>query len=369
MPGTLSDIRHVAGYVFGEACETGMEGNDCVPLISVIVPVFNAEEYLPRCIESILAQTHPDTEIIIINDGSTDKSGEICNGYKAQFKNIRVINQENSGEGAARNAGLDAAEGDWISFVDSDDWIEKDMLEKLLRAAEDNKKMIAVCGHTSLWADGKASTSVSQEIPVAISKTEALTYLLGERYYQGFAWNKLYSRTLINGDKPIRFDEKIHNCLDLLFVSQAMLRAEGLAYVKESLYYYCHRLGSASYSFNEKRLTELTARQKTHELLSPLSDKLKHLSEVYYTRAVLSLIFQASRSGNFKYIPMLRKEARRHGARYFLSGELGIKEKIRSLLIYTAPRLAFRIWRIKKRRHGIDYDFTGNENKHNNTGL
>ena len=115
-------------------------------LISVIVPVYNAAEYLPRCIESILCQTHRNLDILLIDDGSTDGCGEVCDSYAREDSRIRVIHQQNSGVSTARNAGLDAARGDWIGFVDADDWIEPEMYETLLRTAQTNGKLISVCG-------------------------------------------------------------------------------------------------------------------------------------------------------------------------------------------------------------------------------
>ena len=101
------------------------------PLISIIVPIYNVEKYLSRCINSVLSQTFPDFELLLIDDGSTDKSGYICDGYAQKDSRIKVFHIENGGVSAARNYGLDNARGEWITFVDADDWIDKDMYYKL----------------------------------------------------------------------------------------------------------------------------------------------------------------------------------------------------------------------------------------------
>ena len=101
-------------------------------LISVIVPVYNVEKYLPRCIESILRQTYPHFELILVDDGSLNKSGAICDRYAKKDARVKVIHKENAGISTARNAGVDMAQGEYISFVDSDDWVREDYLEKLL---------------------------------------------------------------------------------------------------------------------------------------------------------------------------------------------------------------------------------------------
>lgn len=105
-------------------------------MISVIVPVFKVEKFLSKCIESILNQTYTDIEVILVDDGSPDKCGEICDLYAQRDKRVKVIHKENGGQASARNAGLEIATGDYISFIDSDDWIDKDMYEELLRVAK-----------------------------------------------------------------------------------------------------------------------------------------------------------------------------------------------------------------------------------------
>ena len=99
------------------------------PRISVIVPVYNVEQYLPRCVESILAQTYENLEILLVDDGAKDGSGAICDAYARQDERVKVIHKENGGLSSARNAGIDASTGEYLSFVDSDDWIEPDMYE------------------------------------------------------------------------------------------------------------------------------------------------------------------------------------------------------------------------------------------------
>ena len=115
-------------------------------MISIIVPVYNVESYLRKCLDSILAQTYRDLEILVVDDGSTDGSGAICDEYAGKDDRIKVFHTENKGLSCARNLGLDSANGDWIGFVDSDDWIELDMYEVLLRKAEKTGADVVECG-------------------------------------------------------------------------------------------------------------------------------------------------------------------------------------------------------------------------------
>ena len=141
-----------------------------MPKISVIVPVYNTEKYLNRCIDSILAQTFTDFELLLIDDGSTDCSGKICDEYAAKDSRVRVFHKENGGVSSARNMGLDNAQGEWITFVDSDDWVHEDFLKKRLALALNDNADIAYCDveyvyrthnvycKTAEQVEGKAST-------------------------------------------------------------------------------------------------------------------------------------------------------------------------------------------------------------------
>lgn len=118
-----------------------------MPEVSIIVPVYNTGPYLPKCIDSILAQTFGDFELILVNDGSTDSSGRICEEYAARDGRIRVIHQENQGQSVARNRALEQMQGQWVLFVDSDDWIHPEMLERLRSAAQEKRVNISICGY------------------------------------------------------------------------------------------------------------------------------------------------------------------------------------------------------------------------------
>lgn len=125
-----------------------------MPRISIIVPVYRVEEYLPRCLDSILVQTFTDWECILIDDGSPDNSGAICDYYAVLDGRVRVIHQENAGVSAARNAGLDAARGEWVAFVDSDDWVERDWLKTLYDTVRRHDVDVVECGYWCEFADG-----------------------------------------------------------------------------------------------------------------------------------------------------------------------------------------------------------------------
>ena len=157
-------------------------------MISIIVPVYKVVPYLRQCIESIINQTYRDLEILLIDDGSPDECGEICEEYKNRDNRIRLFHTENNGLSAARNIGLKAATGECIGFIDSDDWVEPNMYEVLVRRLEETEADISVCGYES------ASQEVVFESAV-YSGADALRALLDDKFNNN-VWNKLYRREL-----------------------------------------------------------------------------------------------------------------------------------------------------------------------------
>jgi len=137
-----------------------------MPKISVIVPVYNVEKYLAKCIDSILAQTFTDFECILINDGSPDNSPAICDEYAKKDERMKVIHKENGGVSSARNTGLDIAQGEWITFADSDDWVDENYLELMYSNAIKNNCDLSICGFKSVDEKGNINAVFSIIVPI-----------------------------------------------------------------------------------------------------------------------------------------------------------------------------------------------------------
>ena len=165
------------------------------PVLSIIVPVYNVGPYLGRCVKSILSQTFKDFELILIDDGSTDISGELCEQLKLMDHRILVVHQLNRGQAAARNQGIAIAKGEWLGFVDSDDWLEPNMYEKLLDAVSFYKAEVAICRHQFVSSSGSFQV-IGEEINQVMDNIEATRQILGDERIQSFAWNKIYARRL-----------------------------------------------------------------------------------------------------------------------------------------------------------------------------
>lgn len=165
------------------------------PEISIIVPIYKVELYLKKCVDSILAQSFKDFELILVNDGSPDGCGDICEAYKALDPRVVVIHKQNGGLSDARNYGIEVARGRYIGFVDSDDWIEPDMYESLYSLVTAHDADIAVCGHVEVMDDVPLPKSFTHEVHV-YNNEQALDKLLEDTEIQNLAWDKLYKAEL-----------------------------------------------------------------------------------------------------------------------------------------------------------------------------
>lgn len=204
-------------------------------LLSIIVAVYNIEEYLPRCIESVLAQTYRKLEIILVDDGSTDESGRICDAYAGKDERIRVIHKKNGGLSDARNAGMDIASGEYIGFVDGDDWIEPDMYRAMYESCERECAQIAVCRYKQITKSGVVDASTGNS--VSLSRAEALEiYVCGDERYLIYnsVWSKLFAAQLI---REMRFPVG-KKSEDIMFTTRAFCHMNRLVYLDTAYYNY-----------------------------------------------------------------------------------------------------------------------------------
>ena len=226
-------------------------------LISVIVPIYRVEAYLDRCIRSIVAQTHEHLEIILVDDGSPDNCGTICDDWKEKDSRIKVIHKENGGLSDARNAGLAIATGEYISFIDSDDYIAPEFVAELYDAMAQTGADIAECATSYVDEAGNILRNRNAAPVAEMDKLEALRRLVLEDGIYQTVWNKLYRRTVVDG---ILFEKgKYHE--DDFWTYQVFDRIDKLATVAQPMYYYLQRSGSIiGAGYTPKRLDGLEAR-------------------------------------------------------------------------------------------------------------
>lgn len=239
-------------------------------LISVIVPIYNIEKYLQECIVSIVDQKYTNLEIILVDDGSTDHSGKICDEWADNDTRIRVIHQKNQGVSNARNAGLCIAAGQYISFVDGDDRLDKTFYSKMIACIKDNKAEIAICG----FIDYPYGANIPVSNGITPHKTcefkEAVVPILERHGYQTSSWNKLYKRSCIeqNG-KIIMMDSTLDYGEDEVWLFEILRNCKRIAFLPETLYVWRFREESITRlnRVTAKQLTIFKAKEKTLELL------------------------------------------------------------------------------------------------------
>lgn len=271
----------------------GANGASANPLVSVIVPVYNVERYLPACVESILGQTHRNIEVILVDDGSSDGCGSLCDRYAARDRRVRVIHQANKGLSAARNAGFDAAEGEFVSFVDSDDAVSPLFVETLLGGVVAEIPKSGSSSSVDIVQCGFCRERQELERPLGEVAYERLTGLQASERLQfdstggcTVVWNKLYRRELFEN---LRFPEgKRHE--DEFVTYRALWMAGGVSVTDACLYYYRQRGDSITgKGFDAHSLDAIEALEqraawrgtsggadRRHDLLPPVRHDARH---------------------------------------------------------------------------------------------
>lgn len=215
--------------------------------VSVVIPVFNTEKFLSTCIESVLQQEGVTTEIFLVDDGSTDSSGDICNRYAESYDNITVMHMRNSGQSVAKNKGLAQAQGRYVTFTDSDDKMTPQMLSKMVSAGDKYQADIICCSYQQVDEQGVVSHAESSNQEYVLNHEEALIHLYSKDKIYSQCWTKLYCRqTLLEHqveNEPIRFDE------DLIFNIRAFKYARTVVIVDEPLYVYTYRRDSVAHGY------------------------------------------------------------------------------------------------------------------------
>ena len=213
-------------------------------MLTVVVPVYNVEKYLDRCVLSIISQTYENMEIILVDDGSKDKSGMICDGWMEKDSRIRVIHKANGGLADARNAGIDLSRGEYIAFVDGDDSIDRNMYEVMIDEMETSKAKIACCGKRKLYPSGKEVLTQNNSEKIVLSTSGAIGKLLSGVIIDESVCDKVFKRVLFDG---IRFPKGVIN-EDLPVMPYLFAKSERVVHVGEAFYNYHQNEGSITRS-------------------------------------------------------------------------------------------------------------------------
>jgi len=247
------------------------------PLISIIVAIYNIEQYLDECIQSIINQTYDNLEIILVDDGSTDGSGTICDKYIEKDSRIRVVHKPNGGLSDARNAGIELANGSYIGFVDGDDTIHPQMYEILMGALLLTRTRIAACG---FWRDDKDAPSSCIKKWKLANKVKLITgsqALIDIWKPNVVAWNKLYDKTIFD---TVRYPVgRLHE--DEFVIHRILRQCSKIAIINCQLYHYRNREGSIISELNEKRI---------EDALAALKDRIEYAVEERWEEVLVPVI-------------------------------------------------------------------------------
>ena len=317
-------------------------------MVSVIVPIYKVENYLARCVDSILAQTYKDLEIILVDDGSPDNSPSICDEYAKKDARIKVIHKVNGGLSSARNAGLDVAKGKYIAFVDSDDWVEPCFIETLVTALEETNADMSACKFCRTKGDFAKREWFDTNVEVI--EGEKFTSIFTEKSYAGYACNKLFKNEIIQRNS-LRYDEKIFNGEDFPFTTEYVFYANKVAYIKQDLYYYYFRETGImnTISLTERFVTILYAREKTLEFLAENAPNVYDKCKASYLSILCKIKYMAMLDivkHNNVLVSVNRKlKVARKGL--FTLKNVALKDKLKLFIMIYFPKTMAKIYRKK----------------------
>lgn len=314
-------------------------------LISVIVPVYNVEAYLRRCIDSILAQTYVNLEIILVDDGSTDMCGAICDEYAEKDDRIKVIHKENGGLSDARNAGLNAFTGKYVTFIDSDDWIEKEFIGYLHQLIVDNNADLSVCDFNYIDSNGKIFNSPETDGKVLVwTQKEAVKMLLSGRKMETSSTGKLYkSRFFTTLEFRFPFGRLFE---DIPVTYDVLLNANIICFGNRALYNYFYRVGSIStMSFSPNRLHSVEHLEQSIKKVVQKYPDLVEEGKIAVFRMNFGIVpsFDVAEE-NKKYRDQVWHNIKRTRLRVIFSTETKIKWKIKAMTTFLGASFVKRIF-------------------------
>lgn len=322
------------------------------PQISVIVPVYNVEPYLHKCINSIINQTHKDFELILIDDGSPDSCGLICEDYAKRDRRIKVIHKENGGLSSARNSGIEVAKGKYIAFIDGDDYVHPNMLEVMYNTAEQHSSDMVVCDFVKVNENDDYEINSSKSIKKIqhFTNIRALMQLFSndhDDYITGagnnvkwvVVWNKLYKRELFIYD---RFYEG-HICEDEFIIHKLLYSCRKVTYISCEFYFYVQRTDSIiNSSYSIKRFDKVKALQDRADFFNQIDQQYLHEKAI---KSYVDVFFWNYYKAKNELINVnsqllkLRKEFNHHLIYILKCNQIGWKQKIAIMVFFVSPYL------------------------------
>ncbi len=320
------------------------------PLVSVVIPVYNAEAYIRTCIEQILSQTYENLEIIFIDDGSKDKSRDICLEYAEKDNRIKVYTKENGGVSSARNMGIGKATGDFLLLLDSDDWLENDTVSKLVNASSENSADVVLFEYSVDYPQGKSVVHTHKELEGRMSVSDAVYHTIAGT--NRFAVTKFYKREKIGST---RFDETIHHGEDTLFACLVLANCESAYFLAEPMYRYVQSEGSATRKdyFNKRLLSGKDAYLALIDLCKEKFPEIADVAIYCYLEILMIIIMDMYKAPkeNREYIKDFTKEIREYRKTVCRCSRCPKSTKLKVTLCSVNPTLMVWLRKITQKRY------------------
>ncbi len=320
-------------------------------MVTVVVPVYNMKELLPKCLSALLNQSYDNYEILIIDDGSTDGSSVICDEYAQKEGKVKVIHKENGGLSSARNCGIENATGDFIIFPDPDDWVEKNYLEQLVKLANEYHTDLEICGHYVDDAKKSIVHNTLGKIKV-IDKKDTLCLLMRPDAFCGFAWNKLYHLDIIKKNN-LRFDTELGMAQDLHFAFRYIRCCESVVYDPTPTYHYFQHIGgvtNAKSPLTTRKISGLKTYEKIAELANGEYPQVRSLaySTIFNMSMHFIYIYFYSKMKDKALLKKLKENLKIYKSNFFGDDRYSRVHKFLGRIALVSPRLYYLTKKIVK---------------------
>ena len=319
--------------------------------VSVIIPVYKTKEYLRQCVDSVIKQSYEKLEIILVDDGSPDSCGAICDEYAQKDARIQVIHKANGGLSSARNAGIAVAQGKYICFVDSDDYLHAEYVSRLVCAMENGNAQMAAC----VFCETTDRQIYQGELPqsaLQVVTNDRFRCALDADSYAGFAWNKLFDNGILKTNHLL-FDETIFNGEDLPFVVEYLTHCSKVAFIEDPLYYYYIRPNSITtyIHYSARYATIIYARERVMEMLAESGEgECVEIERLAYLNLLIKMFYlcRSDRENRKQLEQDYKKKIRANLGKTVRFSGISLKQKIKILAMWYGRIVLGSIYRKKK---------------------
>lgn len=319
-----------------------MRYNSDMQKLSIIIPIFNSEKTIQRCLDSVIVQTYSNYEVILVDDGSTDASSEICQKYQKNYHQITYYNIGHHGVSYCRNYGIDKSSGEYIAFVDSDDYIEPMIYENMIMNIISHQSTLSLCGYYT--EKGNSSTSNIGKCPTSMTSSETLSSIFTDEAISGFVWNKLYTKELIGNH---RFRENISICEDLLFNIELLTSTEAkVSHIDMALYHYILSDESATNTKSYLRNNEFIYKPAFDAIKKLVDNQLWNSCNKKYSDIMQYTMYCLLTSNNLDQaqIKQLKRLMKAESKGTYSNPLFTTRQKLHYRILATCPILYAKVW-------------------------